>query len=219
MSRTKPLLNLKALEQTPVIEHPFPYLIVKNFLQLENCADVLRDYPHINYPGSVPLNQIKYGPGFQRLIDELEGLMLRNAIAKKFNMDLDNRPTMITLRGKTRSKRDGKIHTDSKSKLITVLLYMNPHWNSEQGKLRLLHNSHDINDYVAEISPELGTCLFFKVTDNCWHGHKPFKGTRRSIQLNYVNDTTAASKHIRHHQLTAFLKNIKNWFRGEKEMM
>ncbi len=60
----------------------------------------------------------------KEVIDELDGPEFQKAIADKFDVDLDGRPKMYWLRGYTRSK-DGQIHTDSKDKIITVLLYLN----------------------------------------------------------------------------------------------
>ena len=40
---------------------------------------------------------------------------------------------MVTVRGRT-DARDGKIHSDSKSKLVTVLLYMNGTWEKPGGR-------------------------------------------------------------------------------------
>jgi hypothetical protein len=31
-----------------------------------------------------------------------------------------------------------------------------------------------------------GTLLAFRRTDHSWHGHKPFVGERRMLQLNYL---------------------------------
>ena len=58
---------------------------------------------------------------FARVIAELEGPDFRRCIAEKFAVDLADRPTLITVRGYSRLERDGRIHTDSKSKLITIL--------------------------------------------------------------------------------------------------
>ena len=47
---------------------------------------------------------------------------------------------MVTLRGASREK-DGRIHTDSTAKRVTVLLYLNPDsesWAKQEGCLRLL---------------------------------------------------------------------------------
>ena len=44
---------------------------------------------------------------------------------------------MVTARGVS-AARDGQIHTDSRTKLITVLIYMNNAWEAKTGRLRLL---------------------------------------------------------------------------------
>ncbi|MEZ5648122.1 MAG: 2OG-Fe(II) oxygenase [Alphaproteobacteria bacterium] len=75
---------------------------------------------------------------------------------------------------------------DSKDKIITVLLYLNAAWGTEAGRLRLLRNNRDLEDYAAEVPPDAGTLLIFQCTPQAWHGHKPFEGERRVIQLNWV---------------------------------
>ena len=59
------------------------------------------------------------------------------AFEEKFGIDLNGRPTMITARGRC-GTRDGNIHTDAVTKIITALVYMNPHWEEAGGCLRLL---------------------------------------------------------------------------------
>jgi Rps23 Pro-64 3,4-dihydroxylase Tpa1-like proline 4-hydroxylase len=122
-------------------------------------------------------------------------------------MDLKDRPPMLTIRGRTGPK-DGQIHTDSKSKLVTVLLYLNRGWSAPQGRLRLLYNDHDLTRYAAEIAPDAGRCLIFKVTPNCWHGHEPYDGERRTIQLNYVTSEAVREREHKRHRFSAFLKGL-----------
>ena len=113
---------------------------------------------------------------------------------------------MITLRGVSRAK-DGRIHTDSKSKIATILIYFNEPWTAASGKLRVL-GSENMDDYVTEITPDAGAMIAFKVTENCWHGYPAFEGTRQSIQINFVEDEKAANKHGRRHGWTAKLKKM-----------
>jgi hypothetical protein len=207
---TEPLsiIKLDALCDAPLHDDPFPYVVVENFLRPEYAADVSRDFPEIRSRGSFPLKELKSGETFQRLTEELEGQALKAAIAEKFSLDLDDRYTMITVRGKA-GARDGRIHTDTKSKFLTMLLYLNPVWEAEGGWLRILRNSESLDNYVTEIPPTFGTCLLFKVTENCWHGHKPFEGTRKVLQLNYVRDEAALNRHIFKHSVTAKLKTLR----------
>jgi SM-20-related protein len=205
------IISLDALREAPLNDDPFPFVVIENFLRPEYAADVARDFPAIKSRGSFPLTEVTGGATFQRLVDELNSADLKTAIAQKFAVNLDDRSTMITVRGQA-SARDGRIHTDTKSKFLTMLLYLNPVWEAEGGWLRILKNGKSLDDYVAEIPPTFGTCLLFKVTDNCWHGHKPFKGTRKVLQLNYVTDDAALHRHLLRHSLTAKLKNLREVF-------
>jgi len=207
------MIRLDALRATPLNETPFPFLVVENFLNEERLEGILRAFPDIHSRGSFPLNQLKYGESFAQLIEELEGDPLRAAIEEKLSINLEGRPTMITVRGHT-GKSDGRIHADTESKLVTVLLYFNRTWETANGRLRILKNNLCLDDYVAEITPKAGTCLIFKVTENCWHGHKPFAGERRAIQLNYVRDQSALNSHLRKHSFSAKLKVVRRWFGG-----
>lgn len=210
------IIDFSALERAPVKTEPFPYSIIIGFLKAETLEQISRDFPKVNFPGSVPLSDLEFGPMFGKLVEELEGDLLRNTIERKFEISLTDRPTLITVRGKTRAK-DGRIHSDTKSKLMTLLLYFNLKWENEGGRLRILRNAENLEDYVEEISPTFGTCLIFKVTENCWHGHKPFEGERRAIQMNYLSDQTALRQHLSKHQLSARLKNWKRWFSTQGE--
>jgi SM-20-related protein len=199
------LLNIPLLKQTPVKTTPFPYLVIPNFIQPEYLAELVDSFPVIDNRGSIPASSVSCKPIFKRLVNELEGMDLRYAIAEKFLVDLNRKPTLLTLRGHV-NERDGHIHTDSKSKLITLLLYMNASWDADTGMLRLLNSNKSLDHYVEEISPLAGSCLIFKVTDNCWHGHKVYIGKRLSLQLNYVIGKSALTKHLNHHRLSARLK-------------
>jgi hypothetical protein len=210
------IINFAALESATVYQEPFPFLIIPDFLRRETAVQVAKDFPKIDLAGSVPVNALECGPFFRRFIEELEGDALRYAIGKKFDIDLENRPTIITVRGRTRAK-DGRIHTDTKTKLISLLLYFNLEWEFDAGRLRILRDSENLENYVAEIPPTLGQCLIFKVTDNCWHGHKPFEGERRAIQLNYLTNKAALTHHLSMHSLSARWKSWKRWFsRGDE---
>src|SRR5262249_30177509 len=143
--------------------------------------------PALDKPGSFPLDTVTYGPAFNKLMEEMRGPEFRDIVAQKLNCDLKGKPTMVTVRGQTRA-RDGQIHTDSKTKLVTVLLYMNGAWEAPGGRLRLLRSPDNLNDIIEEVPPEAGTLLVFTNTPNAWHGHEPFEGKRRTIQLNWVRD-------------------------------
>ncbi|MEP6707271.1 MAG: 2OG-Fe(II) oxygenase [Pyrinomonadaceae bacterium] len=208
MNEQLSIIKLDALTGAPLQDNPFPYMIVPDLLRAEYANSIYQDFPAIKSRGSYPLQELTCGNTFRRLVEELQSPALKSAIGEKFQIDLDNRSTMITVRGMA-SARDGRIHTDTKSKFLTMLLYLNPTWESAGGWLRILKNGKNLEDYVVEIPPTFGTCLLFKVTENCWHGHKPFIGARKVLQLNYVTDDAVLNRHLWRHRITAKLKNIK----------
>jgi SM-20-related protein len=209
------LLDLSAINAATVHAQPFPYAIINQSLIPSQHQVLGQDYPVINDAGSFPLTSVKYGSHFAQLISELKSDAFRNIIAEKFSMDLTDKPVMITVRGRA-DQTDGRIHKDSKSKLITVLLYMNEAWQPQEGQLRLLYNDHDLDNFATEISPHIGTMLIFKVTENGWHGHKTFVGNRRVIQLNYVTHTGALQKHALRHRISATFKAWRRKLLGHK---
>jgi len=211
MAEQASILDLDALHSAALHQTPFPFVVIPTFLREDYREAILRDFPALSSRGSYPLSLLKYGESFARLISELEGSALREAIAETFEIELTNRPSMITVRGATGSK-DGRIHADTPSKLITLLLYLNENWDVEEGRLRILNDRKNLDNYVVEVPPTFGACLIFKVTPNCWHGHKAFEGPRRAIQLNYVTDQGVLRKQLTRHQVTARIKNLKSWF-------
>jgi SM-20-related protein len=201
------MLDLDAFAATPLATEPFPYLIVPGFLKAEARGAVARDYPAIAKPGSFPVSEVEGGPAFEQLLDALQGPEMRAAFERKFDIDLSNRPTMVTVRGRARAK-DGRIHTDSKTKIITVLLYMNGQWEEDGGRLRLLRSPDSLENPIAEVPPDEGTLLAFLVTPNSWHGHQQFVGPRRVIQLNWVTDDEVVRHEQSRHRFTARVKKL-----------
>ena len=132
---------------------------------------------------------------------------MADAVGAKLGMALADAPTMITVRGQSRAA-DGKIHTDSRTKLVTALIYMNDSWESARGRLRLLRSATDLNDVIAEVPPDEGTLLVFKNTPNAWHGFEPFAGPRRVIQLNWVTSASVVRREQRRHRVSAFFKRL-----------
>ena len=112
-------------------------------------------------------------------------------IGDKFDVALDDAVTTVTVRRFSEAS-DGNIHTDHWSKLITVLVYFNTHWDERSGQLRLLRSATDIEDYAAEVPPAGGTLLAFRRTRASWHGHKRFVGERRMMQLNFISNSRLA---------------------------
>src|SRR5271155_3549632 len=124
------ILDLERLRASPLRRGPVGFFFLRQFIRAADLPALLADFPEIRQHGSFPLGTLSVGTVFAGLAAELEGDALRQEIERKFAIDLAGRPTMITVRGKS-DGRDGRIHTDSPTKLITLLLYMNPAWEVE----------------------------------------------------------------------------------------
>ncbi len=200
-------LNIDKLKAAKLETEPYAYTIVPGFLSPETVKRINATYPKIEKGGSYPIESLEANMAIKEVIDELDRAEFEAAIAEKFGVDLEGRPKMYSLRGYTRAK-DGQIHTDSKDKIITVLLYLNENWQQPGGRLRILKNGHDVDDYAAEVPPDNGTLLVFKRSDTSWHGHHPFEGPRRSLQMNWMTSEGSLGWHKVRHTISAAVKKL-----------
>jgi hypothetical protein len=204
------MLDYAALDATPVSENPFTHVVVRNFLPPAALARIHAELPRRERGGSFPPQALALGPTAKALMQELEGPVLRQAIAEKFGLALQDAPSMLTMRLATRAK-DGQIHTDSHAKRLTALLYLNPPseaFDNQEGCLRLLRNGTDLEDFAVEVPPTDGTFLIFPNSPKSWHGHRSFVGRRYSVQLNYMTNDTKARTELRRHKLSALIKRF-----------
>jgi SM-20-related protein len=202
-------LGIEQFRTTPLVRQPFEHLIVPQFIGPRPLAEINTDYPKISTSGSFPVDQLSFGPAFRNFLEELNSDDFREAFEEKFGIELTGRPTITTVRGRC-GPGDGKIHTDSATKIITVLIYMNESWDQPGGRLRLLRSSRDLSDIIVEVPPIAGTLLAFKRSNNSWHGHEPFVGERRVIQFNWL--TSHGNRQIamlRHHTSASFKRLLQ----------
>ena len=202
-------LGIEQFRTTPLVRQPFEHLIVPQFIGPRPLAEINADYPKISTSGSFPVDQLSFGPAFRNFLEELNGDDFREAFEEKFGIELTGRPTITTVRGRC-GPGDGKIHTDSATKIITVLIYMNESWDQPGGRLRLLRSANDLTDVIVEVPPIAGTLLAFKRSNNSWHGHEPFAGERRVIQFNWL--TSHGNRQIamlRHHTSASFKRLLQ----------
>jgi hypothetical protein len=198
------------LRAAPLVRDPFDFVVVEQFLRRDVLAPLLANFPQIRGHGSYPVESLEYGSDFASLVAALTGAELRCAIEQKFGVNLSNRPTLLTLRGRSDGK-DGRIHTDSATKIITLLLYMNPAWDGAEGRLRLLRGPRDLDDYAVEVEPLAGTMLAFRRSERSFHGHRPHVGERRSLQLNWVTDPAVVRRELGRHRWSSRLKMLRGF--------
>jgi SM-20-related protein len=181
--------------------------VLREFVRPGAQPAISRDFPRIERGGSFPVGGLTYGPAFAELLVELDSPHVRAAFADKFAIDLEGRPTMATVRGQC-TTRDGNIHTDSKTKIITALIYLSPEWREPGGQFRLLRSAHDLDDFIVEVRPEHGTLVAFRRSENSFHGHTPFIGERRVLQFNWVTSPEVVRRELSRHRLSAWMKRL-----------
>ncbi len=201
------LIALNSIANTPLTREPFQFFATPGILSAVDLAAIRADFPPITKPGLFPLSELTYGPAFGRLIEDLKSIELEEVMGEKFGVSLADKPLMITVRGRAQRK-DGRVHTDTKTKFVTGLLYLNDIWDEGGGQLRLLRNATDLDDYIAEVPPNGGTLVSFLRADNSWHGHHPFEGERRYVMFNWMTSHAAMERELGRHRLSSIAKHI-----------
>jgi len=200
------MINLNTIKGSELKTEPFPYLVILQALDDTKLGKLIQEFPNIQSGGSFNKEDLDLSTSYQALHDALDGPEFRQILSEKFDVDVKESPLMLTYRGFSR-KKDGRVHTDSKTKLLTILIYFNDGWPAETGKLRIL-NSDNMDDIAEEVNPTAGCMIAFKVTDNCWHGYPSFEGTRNAIQVNFLASEAASKKHKFFHKISAKLKSM-----------
>ncbi|GGH06554.1 hypothetical protein GCM10007420_23900 [Glycocaulis albus] len=202
------LMNFDALAAGPVQHQPYTYLMAEDVVTAEQAAQIRADYPAINEPGYLPLSKLERKGAFAKVTDDLMSPRLAEILGQKLGIDLSDKPRMITVR-RISKLSDGPIHNDSKSKILTMLLYLNEHWDeSDAGCIRVLNGPDDFADYAAQVPPLAGQVFAFLRSDNSWHGHLPFEGERYVIQVTFLTSQDELDRKENRGGLQYFLKKL-----------
>jgi hypothetical protein len=206
------LLDPARLERsdTDVRSEPFPFLIAHGQLPDEARSDLDKDFPKYTGAGFFPYDEIDCGPAVNELVERMTAPEFASAIGKHLGIDdLGQYPTLVTL-CKSLNKRHGTIHTDSKSKVATALVYLNSHWpDTSDGCLRFLASIDNIDDMVApELKPLYGEFAVFKRCDNSFHGHLPYEGERRVIQVAWLTSEEEKLRKTKRGKFSRLFKKI-----------
>ena len=199
--------DFRRFTETPLQSEPYVHMVVPGFVPRDIAVAVAASFPAPDLPGVLPAPAQPSDDAFGRLLAELRSPAFTRLFADKYGLPLSTDSLMITLRARTRPQ-DGEIHTDSESKLVTALIYLNETWSADGGRLRVLRGPNDIEDMAAEVPPDAGTLITFRRSDKSWHGHKPFDGPRKAIMLNWMTDATAARREILRHGFSARIKRL-----------
>jgi len=203
------MIDFDAVRAASVTHEPFNYMVASDVLTSEESSDVRQDYPEITKHGYLPLSKMEgAGAAFDRLMADVESPELAQALSDMMGVDLTDKPRMTTIR-KLSAKSDGTIHVDSKSKILTMLIYLNEDWDgSGAGVLRVLNGPDDFEDYSAQVPPIAGTMFAFLRSDTSWHGHLPFEGERYVIQTAFLTSQEELDRKENRGGLQLFLKKL-----------
>ena len=199
-------------------EAPFPLLIAEGVLDPAAEQALINDFPDYRGAGFFPHADADCGPSLNALVGELTAPAFADRIGDLLGIErLSQFPVLVTI-CRALNLRHGTIHTDSQSKVASALVYLNPDWvPTHAGCLRFLSSGNDIEALVApEIKPLYGTLTAFRRTDNSFHGHLPFEGERRVIQIAWLVDAAAVDRKTRRGRFSRAVKwlagRVDGWF-------
>lgn len=205
-----------------VADAPFPLLIVDGVLDPAAVPALERDFPRYRGAGFFPFEAGDCGPAITALVAELTAPDLADALGQRLGIErMSQFPVLVTI-CRTLNLRHGTIHTDSRSKIASALLYLNPAWpHAPAGCLRFLAAPDDIDAMVApEVRPLYGVLAAFKRTDRSFHGHLPYEGERRVIQVAWLADADSLMRKTRRGRLSRAIKwmagRLDRWFGSER---
>jgi hypothetical protein len=194
-----------------VLHEPFPLLVAHDQLPAGAVQSLADDFPRYGSAGFFPYAPEDCGPAVRALVDAITAPAFADALGAQLGVEgLGRYPTLVTV-CESLNKRHGTIHTDSRSKVVTALVYLNENWpDTSGGCLRFLRRIDDIDDVVLpEIRPLYGTITAFKRADNSFHGHLPYEGERRVIQIAWL---TSEEEKLRKTKRGRFSRLIKKLF-------
>ncbi|MCJ2014261.1 2OG-Fe(II) oxygenase [Methylobacterium sp. J-076] len=202
------ILDVQAIRAAPLSREPYPYALGTNVLNRESIEEIRRDFPEIGKPGYLTVDEVSLRGRFKALIDELESDEFSRILGEKFGIDLVSCPRLTTIMKRSQPKY-GAIHTDGPSKVLTLLVYMNDAWDAPAaGRLRVLYDGRNFEPFAVEVPPTMGTMFAFLRADNSWHGHEPFEGERRVVQVAWLKDASELERKRKRNRTAQFLKGI-----------
>jgi SM-20-related protein len=205
---TLSLVNVEAVRNAPRSSEPYDYFLGSGLLREEAIEDLKRDFPAIEKPGYLTVDEVALKGSFKTLIEELESPEFTEEISRKWGKDMHPYPRLTTIMKRSQPKY-GAIHTDGPSKVMTMLVYMNDDWGpADGGRLRVLYDGEHFEPYAVEVPPVMGTLFGFLRSDKSWHGHRPFSGERKVVQIAWVRDQQELERKKSRNKVAQFFKGI-----------
>lgn len=212
MIQSNALLDPARLDRpdTLVRHEPFPFMVAHGQLPDAARGALDHDFPRYSGAGFFPYEAEDCGPTVRELVDVLTSPAFASAVGARLGIDnLGQYPTLVTI-CRSLNRRHGTIHTDSRSKVATALLYLNSQWpDTSDGCLRFLNRIDSIDDLAApELKPLYGEFAVFRRTDNSFHGHLPYEGERRVIQVAWLTSEEEKQRKTRRGRFSRLFKKL-----------
>jgi len=125
-----PLLDAARLDRADTLlrSTPFSFLIAREQLPADAAPALDAAFPRYASAGFFPWDAAECGPALNRLVEDLTSPAFADAIGARLGLpDLGAYPSLVTI-CRSLNKRHGTIHTDSQSKIVTALVYLNEGW-------------------------------------------------------------------------------------------
>ena len=203
------ILQLESIAQAQTNQNPYPHIIASDVINRKNAEALNRDFPDIKKSGFFPLSSFKSRGTFAEFISDLQKPGLSALLTEKLGIELRDKPQLITIR-KWSQASDGRIHNDSESKIATSLFYLNDDWHEGEdgGRFRVLSSETSFDSSVSEVPPNFGNFVAFRRTENSWHGHKPFTGERKVVQVTWLRSWEDYNRKQKRGKLTYLFKRL-----------
>ncbi|MFI5011158.1 MAG: 2OG-Fe(II) oxygenase [Hyphomicrobiales bacterium] len=204
----EPVIDIEAIRRAAVSREPYTHMLVDNVLNSDAVPALRADFPNITKPGYLTVDDSLLKGKFRQLIEELESPEFTEVMSQKMGLDLSPYPRLTTIR-KISQAKDCRSHVDGAAKVMTLLVYMNDAWKDDgAGRLRVLYGPDGFEPYKVEVPPIMGTMFAFLRADNSWHGHMPFAGERRVVQVAWVKDEAELERKKKRNSMAQFFKGI-----------
>jgi SM-20-related protein len=202
------LLDLNAIAGGEVRTEPYRYFYGAGFLRPEAITPISSDFPKLDNAGFLTLDRVPAAGSFSQFLEELQSQPLSAAVSEALAFNLVGLPQLVTVM-RWCPRRAGRIHTDGASKLATMLVYLNPTWTGgSNGAIRALRSASDVNAYAEEVLPHMGNIFGFLRSECSWHGHLPFEGERRVVQITWLDSEEAVTRKQRNNRFAQALKSL-----------
>jgi len=203
---TETLLDLRPLSAARRMTDPYPWIAASGCLSPAALPALRRDFPRLSRPGYHPVGQFTARGAFAELLAEIEAGAFDRVMTAQFGIDFAPLPRLVTVQ-QTSAAREGRPHTDGARKVATLLLYLHQGWTAPEGRIRVLR-SENLEDVAAEFPPEEGNVFAFLRGEESWHGHLPFAGERRVVQVAWLRDRADLERKQQRHRFTWWLKGL-----------